>query len=155
MNDLQPLAILLERNERERDAALTAHRRAQLASDAATAQAEQLQAYRRDYGQRWRTQFRRQGEIELVHCYQSFMDRLTLAIDQQERSAAFAQQEVVRALDNLRATELRCASVRKLIERRLAEARLAADRRDQKQTDEAASRVAWTRIGTTRPAPLA
>ncbi|MDP9044604.1 MAG: flagellar export protein FliJ [Pseudomonadota bacterium] len=154
MTDLQPLTVLLARNERERDAAITAHQRAQAASRAARAQAEQLVTYRRDYAQRWRTQFRQEGAMELVHCYQSFMDRLTLAVEQQERTADFTEQEVARALAHLRAAELRCAAVQKLIERRLAEQRLATDRRDQKQTDEAASRAAWTRIGTTRPAPL-
>lgn len=154
MTDLQPLAILLERNERDRDAAITAHQRAQAASRAAQAQSDQLQTYRRDYGQRWTSQFRQQGEMPLVHCYQSFMDRLNLAVDQQAQATAYAAQEVERALVALRAAELRCASVRKLIERRLLEQRLSAERRDQKQTDEAASRAAWTRIGATRPAPL-
>lgn len=154
MTDLQPLAILLERNERQRDAAISAHQRAQAASVAAAAQAEQLQTYRREYGQRWSTQFRSQGAIELVRCYQSFMDRLTQAVDQQARIAQHATEEVERALTTLRETEMRCASVRKLIERRLFEQRLSAERRDQKQTDEAASRAAWTRIGATRPAPL-
>ncbi len=154
MTALQPLTILLEHNERERDAALTAHQRAQATSAAAAATTEQLQTYRREYEQRWRTQFGRQGEMELVHCYQSFMERLSLAVEQQQQSATFAAQEVERARVHLQAVELRCASVRKLIERRLAEARLASERRDQKQTDEAATRAAWTRIGTTRPAPL-
>jgi flagellar FliJ protein len=154
MTDLQPLTILLERNEKQRDAAISAHQRTQAASRAAAAQAEQLQTYRREYGQRWSTQFSQQGEIQIVHCYQSFMDRLTLAVEQQVRMAEHAAQEVDRALVVLREAEMRCASVRKLIERRLLEQRLAAERRDQKQTDEAASRVAWTRIGATRPSPL-
>lgn len=154
MTDLQPLAILLERHERDRDAAITAHQRALAASRAATAQAEQLEAYRRDYGQRWHGQFRQEGQMPVVNCYQSFMDRLNTAVAQQARAAEFAAQEADRALAALQAAELRCASVRKLIERRLADQRLAADRRDQKQTDEAASRANWVRIGTTRPAPL-
>jgi flagellar FliJ protein len=154
MTTLQTLAVLLGRHERERDAAIAAHQRALGARDAAAAQAEQLHTYRREYEQRWRTQFRQQGQIELVHCYQSFMERLTQAVEQQARIAEHAAHEVERALGVLRAAELRCASVRKLMERRVAEQRLAADRRDQKQTDEAASRAAWNRLGATRPAPL-
>ena len=154
MTGLQPLTILLERHERDRDAALTNHQRAQAASVAAAAQAEQLHAYRRDYGIRWRTQFGQQGAIELVHCYQSYLERLTLAVEQQARIAEHAVQEVERALRTLQAAEMRCTSVRKLIERRLQEGRLAAERRDQKQTDEAATRAAWTRIGATRPSPF-
>lgn len=154
MTDLQPLTILLGQSERQRDAALAEHQRAQIARDAAAGQAEQLRNYRRDYEQRWSTQFAREGKIELVRCYQSFTERLTQAVEQQTRVAEHAAQQLERALAALRAAEMRCASVRKLIERRTLEQHQAADRRDQKQTDEAATRAAWTRIGTTRPSPL-
>ena len=154
MTDLQPLTILLGQSERQRDAALAEQQRTQAASDAAAGQAEQLRTYRRDYEQRWSAQFCREGKIELVHCYQSFMERLTLAVEQQARIAQHAAQQAERATLALRDAEMRCASVRKLIERRIGEQRLAADRRDQKQTDESASRAAWRRIGSTRPAPL-
>ncbi len=154
MTDLQPLTILLGQSERQRDAALAEHQRAQAASEAAARQVEELRSYRRDYGQRWSTQFAREGKIELVRCYQSFTERLTQAVEQQTRVAEHAAQQLERALAALRAAEMRCASVRKLIERRTLEQHQAADRRDQKQTDEAATRAAWTRIGTTRPSPL-
>ena len=154
MTDVQTLTILLGQNERQRDAAIAEHQRAQSAAEAAQGQAEQLRTYRREYEQRWKAQFCREGKIELVHCYQNFMERLTLAVEQQSRVAEHAALQVERALSALRDTELRCASVRKLIERRLADQRLSADRRDQKQTDEAASRAAWNRLASTRPAPL-
>ena len=154
MTDVRTLTILLGQNERQRDAAIAGRQRAQAAAEAAQGQAEQLRTYRREYEQRWRLQFGREGQIELVHCYQSFMERLTLAVEQQARVAEHAAQQLERALTLLRDAELRCASVRKLIERRLAEQRFAAERRDQKQTDEAANRAAWNRLGSTRPAPL-
>ncbi len=154
MTDVQTLTVLLGQNERQRDAAIAEHQRAQGAADAARDQAEQLRAYRREYEQRWSAQFRREGKIELVHCYQSFMQRLTQAVEQQSRVAEHAAQQVEHALSALRDTELRCASVRKLIERRVAELRIAEERRDQKQTDEAATRAAWNRLASTRPAPL-
>jgi len=154
MTDLQPLTILLGQSERQRDAAHAEHQRAQLASDAAAAQAEQLRTYRREYEQRWSAQFARRGQIELVHCYQSFMERLTQAVEQQARMAELAAQRLAQALAALHAAEMRCASVRKLIERRVLEQRAATERREQKQTDEAATRAAWVRIGATRPAPL-
>ena len=154
MTDLQPLTILLGQSERQRDVALAEHQRAQAVSDAAAAQAEQLRNYRRDYEQRWGAQFAREGKIELVHCYQSFVDRLSQAVEQQTRIAAHAAQQLERALAVLRAAEMRCASVRKLIERRVLEQRVATERHDQKQTDEAATRAAWVRIGATRPARL-
>ena len=154
MTELQPLIILLGQSERQRDAALADQQRAQIASDAAAAQADQLRHYRRDYEQRWSAQFTREGKMELVHCYQSFVARLTQAVDQQSRAAEIAAKQLEHARGVVREAEMRCASVRKLIERRLHEQRLSAERRDQKQTDEAATRAAWQRIGATRPAPL-
>ena len=154
MTDWQTLTILLGHNERQRDAAFAEHQRAQRTSEAARGQAEQLHTYRREYEQRWSAQFCREGKIELVRCYQSFMEKLTQAVDQQTRIAAHAAQQVEHALVALRQSELRCASVRKLIERRTLEQRVDAERRDQKQTDEAATRAAWNRLGATRPSPL-
>jgi flagellar protein FliJ len=152
--DLHTLNMLLGRHERDRDAAIAEHLRLRAASGAAQTQAEQLVAYRVDYERRWQGQFAHRGGIELVHTYQSFTARLTLAVEQQARVAELAKQRVDQALAALRATELRCASVQRLIERRTAEQRLDADRREQKQTDEAASRAAWNRLASTRPAPL-
>jgi len=76
MPALQPLKALLERTESERDAALAEHRRVRAANETAQAQAEQLLAYRREYEQRWGERFSREGKIELVRCYQGFMERL-------------------------------------------------------------------------------
>jgi flagellar FliJ protein len=154
MTDNQSLTILLGQNERQRDAALADHQRAQAACEAAARQVDELRTYRREYEQRWGAQFAREGQIELVRCYQSFMERLTQAVEQQARIAEHAAQRLDHALGVLRGAEMRCASVRKLMERRVLEERLAGDRRDQKQTDEAATRAAWVRIGATRPAPL-
>ena len=152
MTDLNPLTVLLGQNERQRDVALAEHLRATAASRAAALQAEQLHTYRREYEQRWGAQFALEGKIELVLCYQSFIERLTLAVEHQARVQHHAELQVTRALVALRETELRCASVRKLIERRTQELRLAAGRRDQKQSDELAARIAWTRrAGTGQP----
>ena len=150
MTDLQPLILLLGQHERARDAARMEHQRALAASEAASAQTEQLRAYRRDYEQRWSAQFCREGKIELVRCYQSFMERLTLAIDQQTRIAEHAAQQLEHALAAVRESELRCASVRKLIERRTQQHRLDADRTEQKRGDELATRAAWNRIAARR-----
>ena len=106
-----------------------------------------MHAYRRDYEQRWSAQFKREGQMELVRCYHSFMERLNQAVDQQNSVAEYAAQQVGTALAALRECELRCASVRKLIERRTQEHRAVEERRDQKQTDEQASRIAWNRLG--------
>ena len=152
MDDLQPLALLLEQAERLRDLALADHQRAQAAAQAAQTQAEQLLAYRRDYEQRWGEQFCREGKIELVRCYHGFVERLSQAVEQQRRVAEHAAQLALRAGNSLREHELRAASVRKLIARRVQELRVHADRREQKQSDEFAARAAWNRGEAEAPA---
>jgi flagellar FliJ protein len=147
MTPLHALTALLAQNERQRDIALAEHLRAVAASQAATAQAEQLRTYRREYEQRWSAQFCLEGKIELVRCYQSFMERLTLAVDHQAQIEQGAALQVTRAQLAVRDAELRCASVRKLMERRAQEQRLATERSDQKQSDEYAARAAWTQRG--------
>jgi len=83
--------------------------------------------------------------MELMHVYRAFMDRLNLAVDQQQRVAQHSAIKAEQARDALVQQELRVASVRKLIERRQQELRQSAERRDQKQTDEFAARAAWAR----------
>jgi len=146
MTSLQPLAALLAQSERERDMALADLQRAQLATNAADAQAQQLLDYRRDYEKRWGAQFAREGQIELVRCYHSFIERLTQAVDQQARIADHSRQQLANAVLAVRVAETRCASVRKLMERRTSELRNVADRREQQQTDETAARVVWGRL---------
>jgi len=145
MTNLQPLTALLAQTERQRDLALADQMKAQSASDAAQAQAEQLLGYRREYELRWSAQFCREGKIELVRCYQGFMDRLTQAVESQARAAQQALAQLEQANVQLREHEVRVAAVRKLVERRLAEGRLQAERHEQKQSDELAARIAWAR----------
>lgn len=145
MTNLQPLTALLAQAERQRDLALADQLKARIAHDAAQAQAEQLQTYRREYEQRWSAQFCREGHIELVRCYQGFMERLTQAVDAQVRATRHAVAALERADATVRARELQVAAVSKLVARRIAEGRLDAQRHDQKQNDELAARVAWSR----------
>lgn len=150
MNDLQPLQALLAQTERERDAALAAHRQAQRASDAARAQAEQLVSYRQEYEQRWQAQFAQGGQITLVQCYQGFIERLTQALESQTRAAQHAASQAAHAGSALRDNELRCASVRRLIERRVRDIHVDVERREQRTSDELAARAAWTRLASAR-----
>lgn len=145
MNTLEPLLALLSQTERERDAALAESQRCAQAHGAAQSQADQLVAYRRDYEQRYAEKFKQEGGMELLHVYRSFMDRLNVAVDQQQRVAQHTHLKAEQARAALIEQEVRVASVRKLIERRQHEMRLAADRRDQKQTDEFAARAASLR----------
>lgn len=152
MPELQPLLALLAQAERERDAALAQHQHAQAAVGAARAQAEQLLAYRRDYEQRWGQRFGNEGHIELVHCYQGFVGRLTQAVEHQARVAEHTLKQHERARQALQQQEMRVASVRKLIERRVQEMQRHGARAEQRHSDELASRAAWNRLAaaTTR-----
>jgi flagellar FliJ protein len=147
MNALQPLMALLAQAERERDAASAEQQRAAQSHAAAATQAEQLLNYRREYEQRWGERFRSEGKMELVNCYRGFVERLSQAVDQQQRIALHAAAQLDRARAGLLQHEVRVASVRKLIERRAKELRLSADRLEQKQTDEFGTRAGWPHAG--------
>lgn len=150
MNDLNPLAALLAQSQRQRDLAVADQVKAKNCSDNAAAQVVQLREYRRDYERRWSAQFCREGQIQLVLCYQGFMTRLSEAIEQQTLAAELAAVRLEQAVVAVRGHELQLASVRRLAERRLAERRGEAQRSDQKQTDELASRMAWSRLAAGR-----
>lgn len=147
MNPLQPLMALLAQTERERDDALLVYQKFQAAAQAAQDQADQLLAYRRDYEKRWAEQFSRDGPMTLVHCYHSFTERLTQAVDYQQASVTQAHSQVEQSRVQWMEQEMRVASVRKLMERRLLEQQHLAERRDQKSTDEFAARAGWGRSG--------
>ena len=141
---LQPLRFLIAQAERQRDEALAELMKAESARRAAAAKAEDLVAYRRDYEQRWSAQFCREGQIELVRCYQGFMERLSQAVDQQAFAAAEAVMLVERASALVRGHEQRAAGLKKLMERRQREGRADAERGEQRQSDDRAARAAWT-----------
>jgi flagellar FliJ protein len=142
-NSLQTLGVLLEHAETERDEALRDMQDAKARADQAQAQADQLDQYRRDYQQRWNSQFARQGTMDIVMCYQSFGTRLDQAIAHQAQVVSHANSRITIARELLTQRELRVLSVRKLMERRRHEALSRLARQDQKSTDEQASRAGW------------
>lgn len=139
---IESLIALLQQAESARDAAIADHQRAQREASSAMGQHEQLVSYRRDYEARYSTQFASAGSMEMLRCYQSFMQRLTQAVDQQQRVAQHCGQRVVSALEALQQHEIRVASVRKLIERRADEHKRVLAQREQRAADEAAARNA-------------
>ena len=145
-DDLQPLALLLAQADRQRYDALAEQLKAETARRAAEAQAEQLVAYRREYEQRWSAEFCREGKIELVRCYQGFIQRLTQAVEQQQRVAAHAAVQVERAEAIVRGHEVRAAGLSKLIERRLRQSEANDARNEQKESDDRAVRASWNRL---------
>ncbi|MEN9629973.1 MAG: hypothetical protein RJA10_3201 [Pseudomonadota bacterium] len=139
------LQMLLDRATQERDRLAGELRRGQEMALRARRQGEQLAAYRGEYLQRWQGQFGRGGAIELVHCYQSFMQRLDEALQQQQRQIDAAERAVDAVRQALAQAEVRVAAVKKLIERRQADLQRAHERRDQRQTDETAQHLTRNR----------
>jgi flagellar FliJ protein len=148
MQDLDSLLALLAQAERRRDLALADEAAARTAHQAASAKVDELVDYRRSYEQRWSSAFcgdGNSGAIELVRCYQGFVERLTQAIEHQRRAAHVAESRLMAATVELRELEIRAAAMKKLLERRTKELLVAADRREQRQSDEHSARVAWER----------
>jgi flagellar FliJ protein len=137
------LRPVLAHAESERDAALAALRAAEQAAARSQAQADQLQQYRGEFRDRWRTHFAAASTTALLQCRHGFGQRLDQAIDQQGLQCQASARQLAQARERLKQREMRVAAVCKLIERRLAEVQRADQRRDQKQTDEAAQRAAW------------
>jgi len=142
---LESLNLLLEKASAERDRLAADLRRAEEVALRTRAQGEQLAAYRGEYVERWSAQFGRGGAIEIVHCYQSFMQRLDEAMQQQQRQVDQAQRQLAQLRHALLEAEVRVASVKKLAERRRAEHQREQQRRDQRATDETSQQLAMRR----------
>ena len=145
MTPMQPLITLLAQSEAERDSAQAEFARLTAVHQTAALQAEQLVQYRLDYEQRWAKQFQSASTMTLVQCYRGFMQRLSLAVEQQQQACRHAAQQAGLARSSLVAHEIRVATVRKLVERRVADDLSAQARKDQKNSDEFAARSAWNR----------
>ncbi|WP_374562158.1 flagellar export protein FliJ [Ideonella sp.] len=145
MDRLSLLHTLLEREKEKRDAALADWRNAEAQERAAREQADSLVTYRSEYRKRWAAQFAQRAPIEILHCYQGFVDRLEQAIGAQQGVAEQAASRVQAARQRLRHRETKVATVQRLIERRLQANALREHRREQKTVDEAAQRLAWSR----------
>jgi flagellar FliJ protein len=145
MDRLDLLQTLLQREKEKRDAALMEWRDAEARALAAREQAEGLVTYRADYRKRWAAQFAQRAPIEILHCYQGFVDRLEQAIGAQQGIVDQAAHRAQAARQRLQHREMKVATVQRLIERRLQAAALKQSRRDQKTVDEAAQRLGWAR----------
>ncbi|HOL37147.1 MAG TPA: flagellar export protein FliJ [Rubrivivax sp.] len=141
----QPLHLVLERAEAERDAARAHALRAAELARALARQAEQLLAYRAEYRRRAPAAGAEAVPIELVRSHRDFMQRLDETIELQRAQRAAAERDALAGRDALVAAELRVASVRKLIERRQSHERRHASRAEQRLSDDAAQRAAWLR----------
>lgn len=145
MDRLSLLHTLLDREKEKRDAAITEWRHAETQAQAAREQADSLVAYRAEYRKRWTGQFKQSGAIEILRCYQGFVERLEQAIGAQQNVAEQAANRMQAARQRLRHRETKVATVQRLIERRVQAAAMRELRRDQKVSDEAAQRLGWAR----------
>ena len=140
MTRMQTLQTLLEREEQLRDEALAALRQAQAQVQAARGQHEALVNYRAEYRERWAGQFRQGGAIEIVRCYQGFIERIEGAIGQAGQAVQAFEGQLERVRARVQEREIRVATVRRLIERHQKAQAAAQSRRDQKNLDELAQR---------------
>ncbi|MFW9616467.1 flagellar export protein FliJ [Aquabacterium sp.] len=142
MSANQALLMVLESAEKERDEAMAQLEARRKACDAARQQAQSLTDWRKEYQQRWQNQFRQSGGMEIVRCYNDFMQRLADAVTEQDNRLAQAEQMLERSRLELIERERKVAAVSKLIDKRILEAQARMNRQDQKAMDEMASRAA-------------
>lgn len=153
--NLESLAVLLQQAESARDAAEVELQRALAIVQAAQGQLHELITYRAEYEQRYAAQFARGASgIDIVRCYQGFMQRLAQAIAQQTRVVEHSQARLEAAREPLRRHELQVASIGKLIERRVEEQQREDRQREQRLADEAAARSSAHRPGLLRTSAL-
>ncbi|MES2090831.1 MAG: flagellar export protein FliJ [Pseudomonadota bacterium] len=141
MTSIQPLLMLLESAERARDEAIVEMEGARKSHEAARQQAQSLADWRKDYQQRWNTQFSQSGGMEIMRCYQEFSARLGNAVDEQDKRVEQARVFLDRCRVHLLERERKAAAVGQLIDRRQRELALRQQRQEQKATDEQASRA--------------
>lgn len=141
MNSIALLKTVLGRAEADRDNAAALLRQAERVAQQAMAQGQGLRDYQQDFDQRWVAHFRSAGSTALLHCRQSFGQRLDQAITVQTANTRHLDQRQKQARALLLAREQRVAAVQKLIQRRQAELQKLSARRDQRTTDDAAQRA--------------
>ena len=141
MDRVALLRLLEDRDRKRRDEALMQWQEAVRQAEAAGAQAQALETYRSEYRERWSAQFKQAAPIEIIRCYQGFVERLDQAIGAQQATVENHAARVAVARERLKQREVKLATVQRLIDRRLRAATQAVQRREQKASDEAAQRM--------------
>lgn len=141
MDRVALLRLLEDRDRKRRDEALMQWQDAVRQAEAADTQAKALETYRSEYRQRWSAQFKQAAPIEIIRCYQGFVERLDQAIGAQHSTVENHAARVAAARERLQQREIKLATVQRLIDRRLRAATQVVQRREQKASDEAAQRM--------------
>ncbi len=144
---VRALGVALEAAAKERDQAASSLEGGRRAYEAARQQSQSLEDWRREYQNRWQSQFRQAGGMEIMRCYQDFMQRLGEAVQDQDKRVEQARAYMERCRQDLIERERKVAAIEQLMERRQTEARLKQDRQDQKATDEMAARAGLAQQG--------
>lgn len=146
MSKQQPIHNLLQHEKSQRDQALTQLHGTRQSLEQAQTRLDQLREHRNNYESNWRQrQLQGSGDtsIEVMRCYNDYMNRLDLAVNQQDSIIELAQARMTNARRLVLEAELRVARTQKLLDRRQAEILQDEQRREQKMFDEQAQNLSW------------
>lgn len=104
-------------------------------------QLQSLEQYRDDYQQQWINKGQVGVSGQWLMNYQRFLSQLEVAIEQQQKSLAWHENNVRSSQAVWQQTYARLEGLRKLVQRYRDEAQKAADKQEQKLLDEMAQRL--------------
>ena len=135
---LLPVIDMAQTAEQEAAAKL---RQYQAALQQAQQQLQNLEHYRDDYQQQWIDKGQTGVSGQWLMNYQSFLSQLEVAIEQQQKSLAWHENNVRSSQTLWQQAYARLEGLRKLVQRYREEAQKAADKQEQKLLDEMAQRL--------------
>lgn len=135
---LLPVIDMAQTAEQEAAAKL---RQYQAALQQAQQQLQNLEHYRDDYQQQWIDKGQTGVSGQWLMNYQRFLSQLEVAIEQQQKSLAWHENNVRSSQTLWQQAYARLEGLRKLVQRYRAEAQKAADKQEQKLLDEMAQRL--------------
>ena len=135
---LLPVVDMAQTAEREATAKLNQY---QNALQKAQQQLQNLQQYRDDYQQQWIDKGQSGVSGQWLMNYQRFLSQLEVAIEQQQKSLAWHENNVRSSQTLWQQAYARLEGLRKLVQRYREEAQKAADKQEQKLLDEMAQRL--------------
>ena len=135
---LLPVIDMAQTAEREAAGVL---RQYQAALQNAQQQLHNLQQYRDDYQQQWIDKGQTGVSGQWLMNYQRFLSQLEVAIEQQQKSVAWHENNLHTAQTTWQQAYARLEGLRKLVQRYREEAQKAADKQEQKLLDEMAQRL--------------
>ncbi|NLU12646.1 MAG: flagella biosynthesis chaperone FliJ [Gammaproteobacteria bacterium] len=135
---LLPVIDMAQTAEQEAAAKL---RQYQAALQQAQQQLQNLEHYRDDYQQQWIDKGQAGVSGQWLMNYQRFLSQLEVAIEQQQKSLAWHENNVRSSQMVWQQAYARLEGLRKLVQRYREEAQKAADKQEQKLLDEMAQRL--------------